>query len=147
MQLSQQRKENCAKKRMHSLIMRGTEEIQYSWLWIKKGYLKEETKGLKTASQDHALRTRWVKHYIDRIIDSPKCRMCRKMKLGNDIFTVLLQWQWYKTYRFDTHEKYYEHFVWYKTYGFDTHEKYNEYFVWYKTYGFDTHGKYYEHFM
>ena len=26
-----------------------------------------------------SLRTRWVKHYIDRTTDSPKCRMCEKM--------------------------------------------------------------------
>ena len=31
------------------------------------------------AAQDQPLRTRWVKHYIDRTTDSPICRMCRKM--------------------------------------------------------------------
>ena len=31
------------------------------------------------AEQDQSLRTRWVKHYIDRTTDTPKCRMCGKI--------------------------------------------------------------------
>ena len=31
------------------------------------------------AAQDQSLQTRWVKHYIDRTTDSPKCRMCGKL--------------------------------------------------------------------
>ena len=38
----------------------------------------EETDGLIMVAQDQSLRTRWVKHYIDRTNDSPKCRMCGK---------------------------------------------------------------------
>ena len=30
------------------------------------------------AEEDQSLRTRWVKHSIDRTADSPKCRMCEK---------------------------------------------------------------------
>ena len=53
-QLLQQRKEKYAKKRMHSAFMGGTEEVtddNNSWLWMKKGYLKKVTKGLKMATQ------------------------------------------------------------------------------------------------
>ena len=31
------------------------------------------------AAQDQSLRTKWVKHYIDRTTASPKCRICGKM--------------------------------------------------------------------
>ena len=31
------------------------------------------------AAQDQPLQTGWVKHYIYRTTDSPKCRMCGKM--------------------------------------------------------------------
>ena len=82
MQLLQQHKENHARKRMHSAFMRGTEEVRdnnNSWLWMKKGYLKKEIEGLIMAEQDQSLRTRWVKHYIDRTTDTPKCRMCGKI--------------------------------------------------------------------
>ena len=62
--------------------MRDTEEVRNdrnSWLWMKKVYLKKEIKGLIMATQDQSLRTRCIKHYIDRTTDSPKCRMCGKM--------------------------------------------------------------------
>ena len=67
---------------MHPAFMGGTEEVRdhnNSWLWMKKGYLKKETEGLIMDAQDQSLRTRWVKHYIDRTTDSTKCRMCGKM--------------------------------------------------------------------
>ena len=82
MQLLQQHKESYAHRRIHSAFMRGTEEVRddnNSWLWMKKGYLKKETEGLTIAAQDQSLRTKWVKHYIDRTTDSLKCRMCGTM--------------------------------------------------------------------
>ena len=39
MQLLQQRKEDYAQKRMHSVFMRGTEEVRdenNNWLWLKR---------------------------------------------------------------------------------------------------------------
>ena len=45
----------------------------------KKGYLKKKTERLIMAAQDQPLQTGWVKHYIYRTTDSPKCRMCGKM--------------------------------------------------------------------
>ena len=79
-QLLQQRKENYAQKRMHTAFMKSTEVVRddsNSWLWMKKRIF-EETDGLIMVARDQSLRTRWVKHYIDRTNDSPKCRMCGK---------------------------------------------------------------------
>ena len=56
--------------------MRGTEEVtdaNNSWLRMKKRHLKKETGVLVMAAQDQSLQTRWIKHYIDRTTDSPKC--------------------------------------------------------------------------
>ena len=62
-ELLQQGKENYTKKRMHSAFMRLTEEVSddiNSWLWMKKGYLEEETERLVRAAQDQLSETRWV---------------------------------------------------------------------------------------
>ena len=84
---------------------------------MKKGNLKKETEGLIMAAHDQSLRTRWVKHYIDRKTDSPKCRICGKMdknvshlvsecrklaqneyeKLKHDKVTALLHRHWCNT--------------------------------------------------
>ena len=43
--------------------MRLTEEVSddiNSWLWMKKGYLEEETERLVRAAQDQLSETRWV---------------------------------------------------------------------------------------
>ena len=72
----QQRKENYDRKRIYSVFMRGTEEVtdaNNSWLRMKKRHLKKETGVLVMAAQDQSLQTRWIKHYIDRTTDSPKC--------------------------------------------------------------------------
>ena len=74
--LLQQRKENYDRKRMYSVFMRGTEEVtdgNNSWLRMKKRHLKKGTGVLVMAAQDQSLQTRWIKHYIDRTTDSPKC--------------------------------------------------------------------------
>ena len=78
MQLLKPYKENYAQPRIHSPFVRGTEKVRddNNWLWIKKIFPEKETEGLVMAAQDQSLRTRWVKHYIYRTTDSPKCRMC-----------------------------------------------------------------------
>ena len=78
-----------------------------------------------------SLQTRWVTHYLNRTTDSPKCRMCEKTdenvshivsecnelaqneykKLRQDKVVALLHELWCKTSGFETHEKYYEHFI------------------------------------
>ena len=60
-------------------FMRGAEEVRddnNSWLWMK-GYLKKEIKGLIMATKHKT--SMWIKHYIDRTADFPKCRLCGKM--------------------------------------------------------------------
>ena len=60
---------------------------------MKKGYLKKKTEELKMAKQDQSFRTRWVKYFVDRITDFPKCRICRKIKIRHDKVAALKHWQ------------------------------------------------------
>ena len=117
----EQRKENCAQKRIYSAFLRGTEEVRddtNSWFWMKE-------QELFMAEQDQLLQTRWVKHSIDRTNGSPKCRMCGKMdenvshlvseynelapngykKLRHDKLQHCCIGSGAKTYGFETHEK------------------------------------------
>jgi len=45
-----------------------------------KGDLKLETEALLCAAQEQALRTNYVKHYIDKTVNTPLCRMCGKKR-------------------------------------------------------------------
>ena len=45
-------------------------------MWLKKTYFKAETGGLICTAQEQALRTNYIKFNIDKIAESPLCRMC-----------------------------------------------------------------------
>ena len=42
----------------------------------EKRISEKKTERLIMVAKDQSLQGRWVKHYIGRITDSPKCRMC-----------------------------------------------------------------------
>ena len=44
--------------------------------WIKDGHLMKETEGLLMAAQEQAIRTRKIRHAIDKTDICPKCRWC-----------------------------------------------------------------------
>ena len=48
------------------------------WKWLSKGDLKAGTEALLCAAQEQAIRTNYIKHHIDRSVDSPLCRLCGK---------------------------------------------------------------------
>ena len=49
-----------------------------TWQWLSKGDLKVGTEALLCAAQEQALRTNYIKHRIDKVKDSPLCRLCGK---------------------------------------------------------------------
>ena len=79
---NQRRREREVKwheKVMHGQFFRNTVGIvdkKKSWLWLKSGDLKKRTEALTMAAQEQAIRTNYLKHHIDKSIDSPTCRMC-----------------------------------------------------------------------
>ena len=46
--------------------------------WLRKADLKVVTEAMLCAVQEQAIRTNYVKHKIDKIAQSPLCRMCDK---------------------------------------------------------------------
>ena len=74
-----ERRQRFEEKELHGQFERGTKEVEDqkgNWLWLNKGYLKKETKGLIIAAQDQALRTNWIRKNIDKENISAKCRLC-----------------------------------------------------------------------
>ena len=49
-----------------------------TWQWLSKCDLKIGTEALLCAAQEQAIRTNYVKHYIDNTSESPLCRLCGK---------------------------------------------------------------------
>ena len=47
-----------------------------SWEWLKQQDLKKEAKSLIIATQDQAVRTKYIKHRVDKTT-SPLCRLHR----------------------------------------------------------------------
>ena len=47
-----------------------------SWSWLRCGDLKGCTEALVCSAQEQSLRTDYTKRYIDKISDTPLCRMC-----------------------------------------------------------------------
>ena len=64
---------------MHGQYIRDMDENidkDKTWGWLKNGDLKAGTEALICAAQDQALRTNYVKHHIDKTLESPLCRLC-----------------------------------------------------------------------
>ena len=72
-----ERKRAFSNKALHSIFQTKTEfkDVQ-SWQWLQKGDLKPATEGTIMAAQEQALRTKSIKHHIDKTDNSPLCRMC-----------------------------------------------------------------------
>ena len=80
-QKAKELKEKWSEKRMHGQFIREiTEKVdkEKTWQWLSKGHLKAGTEALLFAAQEQAIRTKYMKCHIDKIGESPLCRMCGK---------------------------------------------------------------------
>ena len=50
-------------------------DAKETWEWLRSAGLKMETETLLCAAQEQALRTKYIKHHIDKSIESPLCRL------------------------------------------------------------------------
>lgn len=57
-----------------------TTDGQGTWKLLQKTDLKVETKALLFAAQEQANWTNYAKHKIDKIDESPLCRICGKKR-------------------------------------------------------------------
>ena len=127
----EQRQTNFLSKSLHPQFFHNTEDVRHesTWNWLKKGTLKKETEGMIMAAQDQALRTNQIKNRIDKVDNSPMCRMCdereetvahlvaeckalaqNQYKLWrHDRVATVAHWNLCKQYGFEFHQKWYEH--------------------------------------
>ena len=77
-QKKEQRYKQWKEKQLHGKFIRETEEVKSEeiWGWIRKGYLKKETEGLIFATQEQALRAKWIRKKIDDQEVFQQCSMC-----------------------------------------------------------------------
>ncbi|XP_065069753.1 uncharacterized protein LOC135694801 [Rhopilema esculentum] len=70
---------NWMGKNMYSQFVREMPENvdkKKTWQCLSKSDLQVQTKALLCAAQEQAIRTNYVKHHIDKSVDSPLCRIC-----------------------------------------------------------------------
>ena len=71
------RRENLKRKNLHSVFFKKTEfRDEQTWNWLRKGDLKKATEGTIMSAQEQAIRTRSIRHCIDKENISPLCRLC-----------------------------------------------------------------------
>ena len=97
-------------------------------IWLSRGDLKVETEAFLYATQEQALRKNYIKHNIDKSIDSPLCRMCGKCaeivqhivsgceilaqkeyKRRHDNIAKKIHWDLCKRHEIEDQEKCYDH--------------------------------------
>ena len=75
--IKDKRKNNLKEKKLHNAFFNSTEfRDAISWDWLKNGDLKKATEGTLMAAQEQAIRTRSIKHHVDKENISPLCRIC-----------------------------------------------------------------------
>ena len=76
-------RDNLKRKNLHSVFFKNTDfRDEQTWNWLKKGDMKKATERTIMAAQEQAIRTRFVRHCIEKENISPLCRLCgeREMK-------------------------------------------------------------------
>ena len=126
-----QRQQGWNEKVMYGQFIREMPEstdAKETWKWLGSAGLKIQTEALLCAAQEQALRTKYIKHHIDKSIESPLCRLCeergetvchivseckklaqKEYKRRHDNVARLIHWHLCKKYNFELTDKWYEH--------------------------------------
>ena len=128
--IKDKRKNNLKEKELHNAFFSSTEfRDAISWDWLKNGDLKKATEGTLMAAQEQAIRTRSIKHHIDKENISPLCRICGEREetvahlisecknlaqkqykqWRHDKIAQVIHWQLCKDYNLEHAEKWYDH--------------------------------------
>lgn len=130
-QIAQELKQNWSEKKMYGQFVREMPENvdrDKTWQWLSKCDLKIGTEALLCAAQEQAIRTNYVKHYIDKTSESPLCRLCgrkgesvqhlvcgceklaqKEYKRRHDNVAKKVHWDFCKKNGLEHTEKWYEH--------------------------------------
>ena len=131
--ITDERESNYRNKRMHGQFLRQTEDIvdqRESVRWLEEGYMKRGTENLLMAAQEQSLRTRKIRHTIDKANVDPKCRLCAEKdetvdhlvagcvklaqgeyKARHDKVGAVIHWRLCKKYGIEAHKDWYRHEV------------------------------------
>ena len=126
-----ERQQRWKEKVMYGQFIREMPEstdARETWKWLRSAGLKIQTEALLCAVQEQALRTKYIKHHIDKSIESPLCRLCeergetvchivseckklaqKEYKRRHDNVARLVHWHLCKKYNFELTDKWYEH--------------------------------------
>ena len=125
----EKRRENLKRKNLYRVFFKNTEfRDEQTWNWLKKGDLKKATEGTIMAVQEQAIRTRSIRHYIEKENISPLCRLCGQRdetaahlvsecktlcqtqykKWHHDRIAQVIHWQLWKAQDLEHMEKWYD---------------------------------------
>ena len=98
------------------------------WQWLRSGNVRENTEAIITASQDQALRTKWIKVNIDGVDCSPLCRVCQpvdetflhissgckqlakwRYMIRHNLSAIRIQWDLCRKFEIKVTKNWYEH--------------------------------------
>ena len=129
-EVNRSRKENLMEKSMHSVFFTKTDfRDTRSWEWLRTGDLKKATEGTIMAEQEEAIRTRMIRHTVDKENVSPLCRLCGERnetvahlvsectmlaqkqykEWRHDAICRVIHWRMCIDYGLDHADKWYEH--------------------------------------
>ena len=71
------RKQKWKGKQLYGRFNRLTSDILHekTWTWLRKGNLVRETESLQIVAQNNAIRTNYVKAWIDKTQQNSRCRL------------------------------------------------------------------------
>ena len=118
-------------KQMYSQFVRDvpiTTDKEETWSWMRKSDLKITTEALICAAQEQAIRTNHIKYNIDKIADSPTCRLskgrgetvslivseCKKLaqadnRRRHDNVAKMIHWKPCEKFMLERSDQWYEH--------------------------------------
>ncbi|XP_065061308.1 uncharacterized protein LOC135688397 [Rhopilema esculentum] len=130
-EILENRRENLKRKNLRSVFFKNTEfRDEQTWNWLRKGNLKKATEGTIMAAQEQAIRSRSIRHCIDKEkIISSLCRLCGERdetiahflseckilcqtqykKWRHYKIVQVVYWQLCKAYDLEHIEKWYDH--------------------------------------
>ena len=122
------KKQKWEEKQLHGRFKRLINSISHdkTCIWLRKGNFKRETKSLRMAAQNSAIRTNHIKARIDKTQQNSKCRLCgdrdetinhivsecsklaqKEYKAKHDWVGKVIHWEMCLKFKSDTANKWY----------------------------------------
>ena len=124
------RKQKWEEKQLYGRFKRLINNISHekTWMLLRKGNFKRETKSLLIAAHNNAIRTNQIKGRIDKMQQNSKCRLCvdgdetinhiisecsklaqKEYKTRHEWMDMVIHWEMCQKFKFDHTNKWYMH--------------------------------------